>query len=353
MYVNTLPWQREAQRRLLIAPEKFPPALLVVGRQGVGKLAFARLCANALLCEKPGHDGDPCGDCPTCQWFEQDAHPDFRLVQPEAMSREDASGVEETESAPEKRGGKQITIDQIRALADFVALTSHRDGPKVVLIHPADDLNPSAANALLKTLEEPPPRTFFILVSHRPHRLPATLLSRCQMLPIPVPRREESLAWLSAQGVRNPECALAEAGFAPLRALEVCGREHLARRHAFLEKLAAPGFDPVAVAGGLAAEQLSEVMGWLQKWVYDAIAMNLTGRVRYNADFCKELSRQADRIDPLTTARFLRQLVRDQALVNHPLNRKLLFEQLLICYRRMMWAEPPESAPPSPLARTP
>src|SRR6185436_1294400 len=102
------------------------------------------------LCEAPAADGSACGRCAACAWFEGGNHPDFRVI--EQLNKKD----EEGESAEKK---PQIEVDQIRALADFVGMSSHRGGRKVVLVHPAEALNPNAANALLKSLEEPPPLT--------------------------------------------------------------------------------------------------------------------------------------------------------------------------------------------------
>src|SRR6185312_6892575 len=91
---------------------------------------------------------------------------------------------------------KQLRIEQVRELAEELALTSHQGGYKIGILSPADSLNRFAANALLKTLEEPPPRTLLILVASQPSRLPPTILSRCQKLRVQPPKRAESLEWL-------------------------------------------------------------------------------------------------------------------------------------------------------------
>jgi DNA polymerase-3 subunit delta' len=114
---------------------------------------------------------------------------------------------------------ESIGIDRVRALTEFVQLTSHRQRAKVAVIAPAERMNAAAANALLKTLEEPPPGTYVILVSDQPGRVPATLRSRCRMLAAPVPDRSDAIAWLATQGVAVPELALAQASGAPMRGL--------------------------------------------------------------------------------------------------------------------------------------
>ena len=132
------------------------------------------------------------------------------------------TGAEGTGSAPSgQRASRTIVVAQVRELGDFLAVTSHLGGHKVVLIQPAERLHPSAANALLKTLEEPRARTVFMLVSDRPQQLLPTVRSRCFRIDFPVPERGEALDWLKANSVREPEIALAQAGFAPLAALEL------------------------------------------------------------------------------------------------------------------------------------
>src|SRR5207302_9240848 len=113
-----------------------------------------------------------------------------------------------------------ILIEQVRELASFLNVGSHRGALRVALVHPAEDMNANAANALLKGLEEPPAGAIFILVSHRPARLLPTVRSRCVAIPVPIPPREVSLAWLAAEGAANPERWLAFAGGAPLQALD-------------------------------------------------------------------------------------------------------------------------------------
>ena len=113
-----------------------------------------------------------------------------------------------------------IKVEQVRELADFLYIGSHRGGLRVALFHPAEDMNENAANALLKGLEEPPAAAVFILVSGRPAQLLPTIRSRCVALPVPLPPREAALEWLVQQGIKAPERWLAYAGGAPLRALE-------------------------------------------------------------------------------------------------------------------------------------
>ena len=135
------------------------------------------------------------------------------------------------DEAPAKRTKQpsiEIKVDQVRELADFLYIGSHRGRMRVALVHPAEDMNENAANALLKGLEEPPASAMFILVSHRPAQLLPTIRSRCVSVPVGIPAREAALAWLEAQGLKEAERWLAYAGGAPLRAVEYAARGKVA-----------------------------------------------------------------------------------------------------------------------------
>ena len=217
------PWNEPIIRALGSRGAQLPHALLVHGMKGTGKLALAENLAQLLLCESPEPQRRPCGACDGCRWFAAGSHPDFRRLEPEALAPERELGAAEEEGAsPTKRGkpSTEIKVDQVRALADFLNIRSHRGRLRVALVHPAEDMNPSAANALLKGLEEPPPGAMFVLVSHRPAQLLPTIRSRCVALPVSLPARDVALKWLFAQGVVDAERWLAYAGGAPLRALE-------------------------------------------------------------------------------------------------------------------------------------
>jgi len=183
--MTPLPWHRAALVRLLSDRGRLPHALLIHGAAGIGKVEFARAFAAGALCESP-REGLACGQCPSCHWFSQGNHPDFREIVPESAA-DDEDEVEGEGAKAEKAKSVVIKIDQVRAVADFVALTTHRAGFRVLLLHPADALHPNAANALLKTLEEPPPHTLILLVTAYPARLLPTIRSRCRPLALPMP----------------------------------------------------------------------------------------------------------------------------------------------------------------------
>lgn len=329
--MNILPWHETEFERLMAGKNRLPHALLIHGRQGIGKLAFARAMAQALLCENPTNSGAACNACPACGWFESANHPDFRLLEPESLGE----GTEE-EQGGGKKPSLQITVDQVRELADFINITSHRGGPKVILIHPAEALNINAANALLKGLEEPPGGTFFLLVAHRFHYLFPTIKSRCRQLQLPGPEPSTAIEWLRTQGIADPGLALAQTGNAPLIAQRLAGQEYWEQRGFLLRRLADRTFDPLLVAEQIRDYPVQEVASWLQKWTYDLIFQKFLGTVRYNPDYAETIHAHAARIETLSALRFHRETIRLQRVINHPLNPRLLLEQLLLDYAALI-----------------
>ena len=185
-----------------------PAGLLFHGEEGTGKEKAALAFLAALLCRKRDEDG-ACGECPDCLLFSSGAHPNLLRISPE---------------------NHFIQIAEIRRLKEELSLKAFSDRPRAALICPADRMTLQAANALLKTLEEPPPSTHLLLVAHRLSLLPPTIISRCQKIPfrtLPAETVEEILAGLPASGKRHApaelRAAAACAGGSPGRALHLLG----------------------------------------------------------------------------------------------------------------------------------
>src|SRR3954462_10729186 len=178
------PWNEAVLESLKKARQRLPHALLIHGPRGVGKLALAVHFAQLLLCEHADPQARPCGRCDACRWYLTGNHPDFRHIEPEALPKTpqvDAETEEGTE-APARRTKQPsivITVEQVRALADFLNLRSHRGALRIALVHPAEDLSPNAATARLRGRGGPPPGAIFTLVP--PPRAPRRprVLSRC------------------------------------------------------------------------------------------------------------------------------------------------------------------------------
>lgn len=312
--------QADAWNRLLALVDRLPHALLLHGAPGVGKLALAERFAQMLICEGPAGRAQPCGSCDGCRWFTGGNHPDIRFLEPESLARE-AAVMEEGEEAKAKEGkpSTQIKIEQARALGDFVHVGSHRGGRRIVIVHPAEDMNTATANALLKNLEEPPASAVFLLVSHRPARLLPTIRSRCVPVPVPLPDPEAATRWLGAQGVKHAGRWLAFAGGAPLRALEYAAGERGEAIERVLRAVAAGDRGSLAeVRDREALEPLAEV---LQKMALDRAFAALTGRAKYGGSAAGGGAR--------AWLAYARQMGRHRTLTRHPLNPKLFAAEMV------------------------
>src|SRR5436190_2265358 len=269
--MTPLPWHRATLTALLADRARLPHALLVHGPRGIGKTEFARALGASALCESPVA-GLACGKCPSCHWFSQGNHPDYREVIPEASEEDESEDGEAEAPKSEKAKSLYIRVEQIRAIADFIALSTHRAGFRVLVIRPAEMLYPNAANALLKTLEEPPPATLIVLVSERPAQLLPTIRSRCRDVALPMPPRGESLAWLHEQGIGAPEVALAAAGGAPLLARDLADPAEMEFRKRLVGELARPGGAHVGTyAVTIDKASVERFIHGMQTWVYDLV----------------------------------------------------------------------------------
>ena len=228
-------------------------ALLLVGPAHMGKREVAEALAKRLLCSSPSQNNQACGQCRSCRFFEQrsqrdpiETRPDGSLSHPDGHSgHPDAIflGYVLNEKANPKKMRTELVVEQVRELGQWFALTSSQGVAQVALIEPADQLNESAANALLKTLEEPAQNRFLLLVTSHPGRLPATIRSRCQRLEFRLPPAAEAQAWLRTQGFgdANIEPALAAARGNPGLAAEWLGSGGLELRRDVLKQMNAVG----------------------------------------------------------------------------------------------------------------
>ena len=328
MINNVYPWQESLFSQWMQAGETRHHALLFHGKTGIGKLAFASTMAAGLLCLQPQSNGIACGQCESCHWLSEGAHPDFREITPED---------DEAESGKKKtRKRQQILIDQIRALHDYLSLTSHRvNGMRVVLIHPLEAMNVAASNALLKLLEEPPQRTQFLLVSHQRQALLPTILSRCMQVDMPVPTCEQGLQWLQSQSVMQAEWIWHYSGGAPTTIqqddLDWYGwyqqwSPHLARGAAM---------DIVATGSILIKQGMDHAIQVLQKWLLDLWLSRHEQPLRYHPSEAKNLQTLASKLELPRLLAFQQQLNRFKITAQHPLNQELQLEQLLLQYKKM------------------
>jgi DNA polymerase III subunit delta' len=237
-----------------LAAERLAHGLLIHEDPGAGGLDLARWIAQRVNCSEPARA--PCGECQECRWIAADQHPDVTRLSPEGEST-------------------QILIQSVRDLSADLALTAHARGYKVAIISPAEAMNHFAANALLKTLEEPPKRTLVLLVTSQPSRLLPTLRSRCSKLRLIAPPRLEAAAYLEAAKGAGPWAeALAATGAGPFALLDADPSALATLRTdtiVTLHDIGTGSLQPPAVADRWARGELAIRLSCLESWVTERI----------------------------------------------------------------------------------
>lgn len=309
--------------------EQLPHAILLAGPEGVGKQAIAESFAALLLCESPTAELEACGRCPSCHWLNTGNHPDFRRVAPG-----DEEGEEGASEPTKRRGSTLIRIDQIRELEGFIFVGSHRQGKRVVLLTEAEAMNPAAANALLKMLEEPPPTVYFVLVTSKQKHLLPTLRSRCRVIPVHLPEPAAAAEFLRTAGLGDQAMRyLALAGGAPLKVEQWKIAGQLPAIEAVIDSLTKPLTDPLALAarwdsllktdGAFRLDHLTECV---QRWLFDLTLERMTGKVHYHRGWPRP--KNVSSLDPLTLIAAWRELLSLRRSARHPLNQLLFLEAL-------------------------
>jgi DNA polymerase-3 subunit delta' len=248
--------------------DRLAHAYLFHGEADIGKRLLALRFAQAVNCDaEPGPDGpDACGACRSCRQIEAQTHPDVRVIEPD---REAAT--------------PQIKIEQVREIESQVVYRPLVGRYKICLIDQADRMTIGAANALLKTLEEPPPHCLFLLVCDRPLALPATVRSRCQPLRLAAPAPALVEAELMARRGLPPDAArlLAAATEGRIGLALTADIEALQRREERLGRATAPGTLRSVAALLAEAEALAkgedgaEALDRLAGWVRDALLLRV------------------------------------------------------------------------------
>ncbi len=250
-----LPWQETLWESLNCSIDngRLPHALLLSGPAGIGKMRLAKALAQHLLCQAQ-MTKYACGSCKGCQLFAAGNHDDISTLEPEEP-------------------GKPIKIDAVRALIDSLSKTAHQGGWKVAIIAPAEAMNKNAFNALLKNLEEPQSKTLLMLVSHRPSLLSATIRSRCQQIPMPVPDAGVASRWLT--DVTGDQSAVDKvlflAGGRPLLALDYLQSDSLQERQNFealVASIRTGDTSPMDAAQQSQKLDASQAIDWFSSYVH-------------------------------------------------------------------------------------
>ncbi|OEC61220.1 MULTISPECIES: DNA polymerase III subunit delta' [Pseudomonas] len=320
------PWQDSLWQHLA-GRTRHAHAYLLHGPAGIGKRALAERLMARLLCQQPSGN-DACGQCKSCFLLAAGTHPDNYVLEPEEID-------------------KAIRVDQVRDLVDFVVQTAQLGGRKVVLLEPAESMNLNAANALLKSLEEPSGDTVLLLISHQPSRLLPTIKSRCVQQACPLPGEAESLTWL-ARALPDSDAAtradlLALAGGSPLTALRLHGQGVLEQRAQVVEgvkKLIKQQVGVSQLAEGWNAVPLVLLFDWFCDWAQLMLRYQLTQDEAGLglADMRKVVQYLADKSSQAKVLAMQEWLLqqRQKVLGKANLNRVLLLEALLV-----QWASLP------------
>jgi DNA polymerase-3 subunit delta' len=335
-----LPWLATPLREAL---KRRGHALLVTGPAGVGQFELALVLAQAWLCEGAAGAPRPCGRCAGCRLLQARSHPDLLVLLPEAMrvalawesgSDEDEEGA--GERASKARPSKEIKVEAVRAAVEFAQTTAARSRGKVVVVHPAERTNPIAANALLKTLEEPPGAARFVLGCATPDALLPTIRSRCEVLRLATPPAEEAVSWLAAQGVREPAILLAACGGQPLEALAWSGDGVEGKLWQQLPALLARG-----EAAPFASWPVPRLVDALHKLCHDALCAAAGAPARYFPAGTVPATARLDALDA-----WARELARIARHAEHPWNAGLTIEALVEGAKNALRAAPADARPP-------
>lgn len=321
-----LPWQADLWR-LLAGRQQHAHAYLLHGPAGIGKRVLAEQLMALLLCQRPAAQG-ACGTCKGCMLLAAQTHPDHYVLEPEEVD-------------------KAIRVDQVRQLVGFVTQTAQLGGRKVVLLEPAEAMNLNAANALLKSLEEPAGDTVLLLISHQPSRLLPTIKSRCVQQSCPLPNRQQSLDWLAQKlpdlSATAREELLALAANSPLAALKLHGVGVLEMRAQVVDgvkKLLKRQQSPSQLAEAWSPLSLTLLFDWFCEWAHLILRFRMTGDEEGlgAADMQKVIQYLAEKAPPDRLMGLQDWLLahRQKVLGKANLNRALLLEALLV-----QWASLP------------
>jgi len=312
-----LPWHAGARTRIetAFAGGRLPHGLLLHGPDGVGKERFAAVLAAGLFCSGRRAGLTPCGECPECALSRAASHPDLHWLR-----------------RPEDK--KSIGVDIVREACEQLAMTSMRGGYRVAIITPAHLMTHNAMNALLKTLEEPAPRTLLVLITSRPSALLATLRSRCQRVEVPRPPAAQSSQWLASQlGDAAPARLLELAGGAPLKALALA--PHCAGLDAqmtdLLDALLGGRAEVTRLAADMLGEGLPARLDWLEAWLAQAVRRRtLPDATRLTVPGGPLLQRAAAEVNITAAFRMLDRVRESRRLLEGSAAPQLVVEALLV-----------------------
>ena len=350
----------------------FPSAVLLYGQSGIGKFEFSIELAKALLCEASATVAKPCNHCEACRWFDSGNHPDFIALVPETHRKQlphgdfegdidspkkaKSSQADSDGDAPEKKEKKSISIEDARGAIEGLSIGSHRGGNRVILVYPLEMLRADSANTLLKSLEEPPKNTIFILLADRLDRVLPTIRSRCRLLSAPRPDRLIGLQWLRTQlsnasdlkiNDADIESIYDEQGGAPYAVLDsLIARHNKDEKDELTIAIQASRYLLQAMSQGArmnwldAAEKTqkarySVLLATMQRWVSDLQSSAQMGEPRYYPKHQAAIQALAQQARLPKLLRFWKSLIQARRHENHPLATRIQLEALLSQYQQL------------------
>lgn len=306
-------------------------AWLLQGPSGLGQFDLGLALVRAWLCETHATDGQlsegACGHCASCHAVDVRTHADLRLLMPETELLERgwplSEKAQEDIDSKKRKPSREIRVEAVREVIEFAQRTSGRGLGKAVLVYPAERMNAVTANALLKTLEEPPGAVRFVLATEAAHELLPTIRSRCQIHTLAWPAADEARPWLQAQGVTEAEVdtLLKAAGGRPRLALALAAGSGAARAWSGLPRALAQG----QALPQLASLPLSETVTRLQKLCHDLLLQHVGAEPRFFA----HADLPAHPVPLATLTRWWQQLGQAARTAEHPLNTGLALEHLV------------------------
>lgn len=313
------PWQQKQFNLLYNAfsQNRLSHAYLLSGISGLGKTDFAREFSGFLLCEK--NLLPACGNCHACKKFIAKSHPDFLFIQPEEKS-------------------KVIKIDQIRELSEKISRTAHAGGYQVVVVSPADSMPVQAANALLKTLEEPNGKVIIFLIDNQEHLLPATIMSRCQKIVFSADEKN-ALSWLqnAMPTEKNNKLLLRLSGNAPLKVKKLSDNNYLQLRDQILNHLEAiivRSANPISPIANWLKQDINLILEIITLLCVDISRLQNKVDSNYilNQDVIDKLSLIAAKISPVQLQQFIDYLNEKKLFLSKGinLNAQLCLESIFI-----------------------
>ncbi len=329
------PWQQTQWQQIeqLISADRLPHAMFLYGNQGLGKTDFARSLAASVLCKQPDASHRACGVCQACQLLAANTHPDLHYLKPVAKK-----------NSTSKKPALSIRIENIRELCEKLNQTSQFSGYRVAILEQADQMTLSAANSLLKTLEEPGQGVLLLLVSARPQRLPVTIRSRCQSLRFTVPADEIAFDWLKNNVQTNSalenltdkqlQQSLRQSYGSPLAALTQLQQEEQYQVLAEAMTASLSGKNSLDYPTKLAKYNKVKMLEAMLNWASDLSKMLACGAETkiVNEQYRNILKIRCKKINPHRLFRFYDQLNFNLRHSSIAVNEELLWENLLLSW---------------------